>query len=161
VQLSIRPAVAGDGDTVLALAVDTAMFAPDEAGGLRAAFNDAVRPGGELEGWAVADVEGGVVGAVHWGPEPFGDRVWNLWFIAVAPDRHGSGVGTALVGHVETHLRALGPDHARVLLVETSSTDRYDDARHFYLARGFVEEARIREFYGEGDDRVTFWKRTA
>lgn len=51
-----------------------------------------------------------------------------------------------------------GGSRARVLLVETSSTEQYHRARAFYLARGFDEEARVRDFYGPGDDRVVFWK---
>ncbi|MGL5852025.1 MAG: hypothetical protein ACRCZD_14705 [Phycicoccus sp.] len=31
--------------------------------------------------------------------------------------------------------------------------------RRFSLGPGFVEEARVRESYGEGDDKGTFWKR--
>lgn len=44
-----------------------------------------------------------------------------------------------------------------MLLVETSSTEHYDGARGFYRARGFDEEARIRDFYGPGDDKIVFW----
>ena len=45
-----------------------------------------------------------------------------------------------------------------MLIVETSSTAQYIGARRFYQARGFIEEARIRDFYGPGDDKVVFWK---
>jgi ribosomal protein S18 acetylase RimI-like enzyme len=45
-----------------------------------------------------------------------------------------------------------------VLIVETSSVGRYDQARHFYRKHGFVEEARVRDYYGHGDDKVVFWK---
>ena len=43
----------------------------------------------------------------------------------------------------------------------TGRTDGYADARAFYLGRGFVEEATIRDFYGPGDNKVTFWKSLA
>ena len=59
---------------------------------------------------------------------------------------------------VERTLRQLGDEHARVLIVETSSTDPYAQARAFYAKYGFEEEARIREFYGPGDHKVVFWK---
>ena len=54
-----------------------------------------------------------------------------------------------------------GEVEARVLLVETSSTDQYEATRAFYEARGFDREALIREFYGPGDDKVVFWKAMA
>ncbi|MGL5929972.1 MAG: GNAT family N-acetyltransferase [Dermatophilaceae bacterium] len=157
--ISVRPARPTDRDVVLRLALDNRMFAPDELDGLGAAFDDAGADGADEHRWVVAEDGGDMVGAAYWAPEPFADRVWNLYFIATAPDHHGRGAGSALVEHVESTLRALGREQVRVLLVDTSSTDQYDGARRFYTGRGFVEEARIREFYGEGDDKVTFWKR--
>ena len=53
----------------------------------------------------------------------------------------------------------LGEKEARTLIVDTSSLDEYQQARAFYAARGFVEEARVRDFYGPSDHKVTFWKR--
>ncbi|GAC1412447.1 MAG: GNAT family N-acetyltransferase [Mycobacterium sp.] len=109
--------------------------------------------------WVVReDAHGDVVGTAYYAPEPFADRMWNLYFIAVMPDGHRAGTGSALITHVEGDLRRRGEDVARVLIVETSSLDGYDDARAFYRRHGYDEEARIRDFYGPGDDKVVFWK---
>lgn len=99
-----------------------------------------------------------VVAAAYLAPEPFADRWWNLYFLAVKPRLHGTGAGSQLIEHVEDVLRGAGEEAARVLIVETSSTDQYATARAFYRARGFDEEARIRDFYGPGDSKVVFWK---
>ena len=109
--------------------------------------------------WLVAsDERDEVVGGAYYAPEPFADRVWNLYFLAVEPTGHRSGLGGALIGHVEKELREAGPSVARVLIVETSSLHTYAQARSFYAKQGFDEEARIREFYGPGDNKVVFWK---
>ncbi len=108
--------------------------------------------------WIVAAGSGELDGAAYYAPEPFGDRVWNLYFIAVRPDRHRCGTGSALLAHVEQQLRFAGDALARVLIVETSSTADYDPARGFYQRAGFHREAVIREFYGPGDDKLVFWK---
>lgn len=104
------------------------------------------------------DVHGRVVGAAYCAPEPFADRVWNLYFLAVDPLRHRSRVGTTLVTDLERLLSGAGERVARVLLVETSSTDDYEAARRFYGRAGFDREARIREFYGPHDDKIVFWQ---
>ncbi|MCI9887777.1 GNAT family N-acetyltransferase [Micrococcales bacterium 31B] len=135
------------------------MFAADEVGSLLNVFDDVMS--GSLEGhswWVSARPEGNVVAAAYVAPEPFADRVWNLYFIAVEPREHGSGVGTGLIGHIEEGLRKVGEENARVLIVETSSLPHFRTARAFYAARGFDEEARIRDYYGPGDDKVVFWK---
>ena len=49
-------------------------------------------------------------------------------------------------------------DIAKLLLIETSSVDSFELTRAFYRKLGFVEEARVREYYGPGDDKIIFWK---
>ncbi len=170
-QIRIRPVSSEDRDAVRHLALVNGMFRPEEMDGvdeMLSGYLDRSRPD---DRWVVALAEGAdpddahqsgtVVGAAYYASEPFADRVWNLYFLAVDPDGHGRGVGTALTSHVVEQLQAAGGDVARVLLVETSSTDAYQQARAFYAARGFLEEARIRDYYGPGDDKVVFWRRVA
>ena len=47
---------------------------------------------------------------------------------------------------------------ARVVLVETSALDTFARTRKFYRECGYEQEARIREFYAEGEDKVVFRK---
>jgi ribosomal protein S18 acetylase RimI-like enzyme len=76
------------------------------------------------------------------------DGTYNLLLIAV---RHGQGVGAALMAAIEADLAARG---ARVLLVETSGLPVFERTRRFYRHIGYDEEARIREFYAAGEDKV-------
>lgn len=160
-QFRIKPMTSAHRGPVRDLALANGMFGLEEMSG----FDEMMA--GYLDGtltdhqWAVATAPGepiAVLGAGYWAPEPFGDRVWNLYFLAVDPGAHGRGVGSAIVRHLVDSLTAAGEDVARVLIVETSSTGTYQPARRFYVARGFVEEARIRQFYGPGDDKVVFWR---
>lgn len=155
----IRPATLSDSDAIQTLAVDTKMFQPEEASFLGEMLAGALD--GSMEGshWLVYEVDvDGIIGAAYYAPEPFADRVWNLYFISVSPKAQGRGVGGALMRHIEAALTAMGPERARVVIVETSSTAQYARTREFYPKQGYVEEARVREFYGPGDDKVVFWK---
>jgi GNAT superfamily N-acetyltransferase len=158
--LPVRRATSGDVAQIRGLAVDNAMFAPEDLDALDETFT------GYLDGslvehrWIVVEDPAGVIaGAAYYAPEPFADRVWNLYFLAVRPVRHRTGIGHALVSHTERSLRGAGDTVARVLIVETSSTDPYQPARRFYAREGFDQEAVIREFYGPGDNKIVFWKR--
>lgn len=157
--MTIRPANPNDLPAIKTIAVDTQMF--DAEG---ATFVDDVVTGildGTLYDHHIVVSErsdGSVIGAAYFAPEPFSDRMWNLYFIAVHPSQQGNGVGGALLNHVESHLRRAGPDAAQVLIVETSSTDQYARTREFYPKHGYIEEARIRRFYGPDDDKVVYWK---
>jgi ribosomal protein S18 acetylase RimI-like enzyme len=80
---------------------------------------------------------------------------WNLLLIAVHPDRQGRGHGARLTAYVEQLLARRGE---RILLVETSGLPAFARTRAFYAQCGYTEEARIREFYQEGEDKVVFRK---
>ena len=83
------------------------------------------------------------------------DAAWNLLAIGVTPDRQGQGVGAAMLRYLEANLAELS---ARILIVETLGSDAFQRTRNFYLKNGFEEEARIRDFYENGGDKVVFWK---
>ena len=104
--------------------------------------------------WLTWD-EDGPAGVAYCAPEPMTSGTWNLLLIAVHPERHGRGVGTRLTTHVEERLAARGE---RVLLVETSGTDDFERTRGFYRHLGYEEEARIRDYYDAGDDKIVFRK---
>jgi len=99
-----------------------------------------------------------LVGFACFGPTPATDRTYDLYWIAVDRNAQGSGCGTVLLSAVERRLEAL---HARMLVVETSSRSDYTATRSFYLRRGYVEAARVREFYAPEDDRIILTKRLA
>ncbi len=154
----IRPITRDDTPAVMALAEASGLFRPhelEEVGGGLADYFDGDQ---ERTHFWLADDDGGLVSAAYCAPEVMTDGTWNLLFIAVRPDLRGQGRGAALVSHVEQALRERGE---RVLLVETSGTDALALTRTFYLKHGFDEEARIREYYRAGDDKVIYRKALA
>ena len=156
---TIRPASSSDLVRIKEIAVAAGMFSIDEAEFFDEMLSGALDGSLQDHQWLVVETsEGSVIGAAQFAPEPFADRMWNLYFIAVDPAHQGGGVGSDVMSHVEADLSRRGVDEARTLVVETSSTDQYASARTFYANLGYDEEARIREFYGPGDHKVVFWK---
>ena len=157
-QRKIRTATAEDAETLQAIAVAANMFAAEDVGFLGERLRAAGDGDQAQAHWFVLEQDGQVVAGAYVAPEPFADRMWNLYFIAVAPPRQGAGVGAQLMAHVENMLRARGEAVACTLVVETSSTVQYERTRAFYRKLGYDEEARIRRFYGPHDDKIIFWK---
>ena len=106
--------------------------------------------------WLVATAGDAITGFAYCEAERATEGCHNLLAIAVAADRQRAGHGAALLTALEATLAAGG---ARVLIVETSALPGYAGARAFYPRQGFGEEARIRDFYADGDDKIVFWKR--
>lgn len=153
----IRPVRAEDADAVLAIPVEAELFTPEEAPALAAVLRDWLAGAlGEGHTWIVDEEDGVLRSVAYYAPTWGADRVWDLLMIAVRPGAQRGGRGAALVAHVEAALRAAGQ---RILLVETSGLPRFARARAFYRALGFDEEARIRDFYRDGEDKVVFRRR--
>lgn len=104
----------------------------------------------------VAVREDKVVGYVCYGPTPMTEHTFDLYWIASDPVVRGQGVGGALVSAMEGDLRRR---HARLVRVETSATEAYGPTHGFYAAMKYTEEARIRDFYKQGDDLIILTKR--
>ncbi|MCC3442588.1 MAG: GNAT family N-acetyltransferase [Microcoleus sp. PH2017_03_ELD_O_A] len=103
----------------------------------------------------ITDDDGGPVGVAYCELEPMTDRTWNLQLIAILPDRQGQGRGATLLRYMEQTLMARS---GRVLLVETSGLPEFDRVRSFYRKCGYDEEARIRDFYKAGHDKIVYCK---
>ena len=151
----IRPATSDDKAALMALAEETDMFTGDELEGLAGLLSEYFDGKlGEDHVWLVDD-DGGLQGAAYYAPEVMAYGVWNLLFIGIPLAERRRGRGEALLRHVERTLTERGE---RLLLVETSGLEAFEPARRFYRKNGFEEEARIREFYKAGDDKVVFRK---
>lgn len=153
----LRPTTPDDTPTLVALAAGTGVFKPHEIDALQEVLDDyhAVNHtfGHVARTWDDPD---GPSGFVYYAPTAMTDRTWELWWIAVDQRRHGRGIGGRMLAEVERDVRHLG---GRLLLIETSSTPAYVPTRGFYLKHGYVEAARIPDFYADGDDKVIFAKR--
>lgn len=151
----IRTAIPADTDALCALAEATGLFTPDELEAFGQMVSETVNGAADGEHCWIVDDDGGVQSAAYYAPEPWGAGVWNLYFIGVLPEQQGKGRGAALLDHVERGLSEAG---ARLLLVETSGLDTFVRTRAFYAKNGYDEEARIRDFYADGDDKIVFRK---
>jgi ribosomal protein S18 acetylase RimI-like enzyme len=112
--------------------------------------------GGSDHRWLVALDQDSALGFAYAEPERMTDGTFNLLAIAVQPDAQGKGLGKALVSSMMQRLRH---DGGRLLLVETSSLDEFASTRAFYESQSFTLEARIRDFYREGEDKIVYWAR--
>lgn len=151
----IRYAKPADREAMLELALATGLFKSDEISQLSSTleaydYPDAV----DDETWLVDD-ERGVKGLAYLAPERMTQGTWNLYLIAVHPDHQKSGRGASILRRVE---RLLIERDQRVLLVETMGIAEFDFVRSFYQKMGFVQEARIRDFYDRGQDKIVYWK---
>jgi ribosomal protein S18 acetylase RimI-like enzyme len=154
---TVRAATNSDVPAILRIAEETKLFEGEGLAGLGDMIGEYFHDRPEGHSWVVLDVaDTGVVAAAYCAPEPFTSGVLNLYFLGVSPTSQGVGAGGILTKHVEEVARTRGE---RVLIVETSGVHSFEPTREFYRRQGFTQEARIRDYYADGDDKITFWKR--
>lgn len=148
----IRPAKMEDIPHLKKIADATELFPPD----LLEPMIEGYLSGSKPDLWTVYQKEEVPVSFAFCEPERMTEGTWNLLAIGVLPHLQGAGIGSQMIGDLE---EALSLRAARILLVETMGTSEFELTRRFYQKLGFTEEARIREFYQEGADKVIFWKK--
>lgn len=148
---TIRPVRADDLPALKQVIDGTGLFPSDMLDRMIGGFLN----GQDLDQFWLTVDDGGPVAIAYYTPERMTEGTWNLLLIAVHPARQGRGIGAKLQGHVERHLAARGE---RILLVETSGLPEFERMRSFYRKLDYTEEARIRDFYRQGEDKIVFRK---
>lgn len=151
----IRLTIPSDTNALLALAEATGLFEANQIEELSQMLNQHFSSETDSQDLWFTDDDNEPIGVAYVAPERMTEGTWNLYLIAIHPDRQRQGRGVALIRHVEQMLAERGE---RMLLVETSGLEDFEYVRAFYRKIGYDEEARIREFYKAGDDKIIFRK---
>jgi ribosomal protein S18 acetylase RimI-like enzyme len=106
--------------------------------------------------WFTYLIDNNPVAIGYCAPEKFTNGTYNLYAIGVKKELQGKGIGHKMMGFIETLLR---DNENRVLIVETSGSGHYKLTRQFYHKLGYRQEAIIKDFWNEGEDKVIFWKK--
>jgi ribosomal protein S18 acetylase RimI-like enzyme len=104
----------------------------------------------------VADVGTQLAGYICYGQTPCTVGTWDIYWVAVAGDKRGQGIGAALTKKAEEDIRKA---QGRLILIETSSSPIYENTRRFYRDQGYEFVARIPDFYAPDDDLIIMQKR--
>lgn len=130
-------------------------FEAEETNALREMLDEYFHSPDDGEHCWVVDDDGGLVSVAYYAPERMTQGTWNLYLIAVRPEQQGKGRGSAMLRYVEDDLKKRD---SRLLIVETSALEDFEPAQAFYRKNGFEKEARIRNFYEAGNDKIIFCK---
>ena len=151
----IRPITPDDRTALIALAEASIPFQPHEIEVINQMLSDYFASPTDSQDFWLTDDDNGLVGVAYVAPERMTEGTWNLYLIAVHPDYQRQGRGAALLAQVEQILTERGE---RLLLVETSGIESFEYVRTFYRKSGYDQEARIRDFYSAGVDKIVFRK---
>ena len=154
---NIRPMTAGDKPAVVSILRNTPEFLPSEiviAEELINAFLEDPATSGYYI--CVSDIDGEIVGYICYGNTPLTEATWDIYWIAVAHQKQGYGIGHLLMKYAEEDIKEM---HGRLIMVETSSKPEYNKTRQFYCNLNYNKVCQITDYYATGDDLVLYAKR--
>jgi GNAT superfamily N-acetyltransferase len=113
---------------------------------------------GESTGYffVFAEVDGITAAYSCFGPITMSQTCFDLYWIATHNDFRGKGIGRQLLEETYKHARKMG---CKIIIAETSGLEHYAPTRAFYISNKFELEARLKDFYAEGDDKLFYTKR--
>jgi ribosomal protein S18 acetylase RimI-like enzyme len=150
---ALRPLSAADRRRIEEITRAVRVFRDDEVPVALEVFDGAVAGSPDYIALG-ATLDERLVGWICWGPTPCTLGTYDLYWMAVDPAVHGSGIGAALLREMEGRLAG----SARLIVVETAGRPDYRPTRAFYEARGYRKAAIIPDFYAPGDDQVVYVK---
>ncbi|MHB8770249.1 MAG: GNAT family N-acetyltransferase [Syntrophales bacterium] len=151
-----RDLISGDREAVGRLVRATGFFSAEEAAIAQELVDEGMAKG-EASGYSFlfAEEEGSLLGYTCFGPIAGSVHSFDLYWIAVAPDAQGRGLGKNLMAESERIMAASG---ARRVYADTSARPQYEPTRAFYRSCGYTQEALLVDFYGQGDGKAIFVK---
>jgi aminoglycoside 6'-N-acetyltransferase I len=154
--IEIRCLQPADKEPLHRILVETGVFTePEVAVALELLDHALGHPGQHDYVIRVAASEGVVKGYYCTGHRPMTDGTFDLYWIAVDPQAHAGGIGSALLAHAEEQVRS---EHGRLLIAETSSKPSYAATHRFYERNRYQVLARLKDFYRVGDDLIVYGK---
>ncbi len=150
--MKVRPTVQGDIPALQDVLNSTELFPSEMLPDMVSGF---LSGGDSSDIWLTCEKDGTALGFCYAIPQDMADGAWNMLAIAVLQTEQGRGCGSAIARQLEADLKARGQ---RILIAETSGMESFAQTRDFYRKNGYVEEARIRDFWADGDDKIVFWK---
>lgn len=96
---------------------------------------------------------GSLVSFICFGPTPMTKNTFDLYWIGTHPQLRGKGLAVKLIDHMK---KTMITAQAKLIRVETSSKELYANTQAFYDRLNFIEAARIKDFYNDNDDLITY-----
>lgn len=145
-----------DGAAIRDLVAGTGFFTAEEIAIAQELCDERVERG-TASGYDFVLLEEGtrLLGYACFGRTPGTESTWDLYWIAVARDAQGSGLGAAILQRAEAMMVKAG---ARRVFAETSTRETYAPTRSFYERHRYTRSATHPDYYRDGDGMALYRK---
>ena len=151
----IREATDQDLEGIVRLVIHEEMFAPDQADMVTEVLGGKIFDEDVIFMVATSTIFNDVFGFIFAEPRATADRVWEIVMLVVHSDHAHQGIETELLRSIETELIDIDQ---RLIIIDASSNSEFDQIRALYESEGYECEGRVRDYWEDGDDLLTYRK---
>ncbi|MDD4141649.1 MAG: N-acetyltransferase [Bacteroidales bacterium] len=94
-----------------------------------------------------------VVGYICYARVPCTVSTYEFYWLCVDRTCQGHGIGRHLIDEALNEIAAL---KGLKVVLQTAGREQYKPTQMFYKACGFIEEARLKDYFAKGDDCLIF-----
>ncbi|MBU0552039.1 GNAT family N-acetyltransferase [Myxococcota bacterium] len=103
--------------------------------------------------WGIHSDDNQLCSFICYGPTPMTKGTFDMYWIGTSDHFQGKGLARRLMDHMKLEL---SQKNGRLIRIETSSKDTYQQTRIFYQRMGMKEGLCIKNFYDIGDDLIVY-----
>ena len=157
--LRVVPSTPEDRAGIYEILVTSGIFNRSDAECVDQMFTEALtRPGDDNYHFLSCWEGDQMAGFACCGREALTHGTWDLFWLCVSSQARRRGAGRVLLDEAQ---QLAATEHARQMVIYTSSTERYTPARALYESAGFTRAAMVPDYYAESDDLFIYTKRLA
>lgn len=148
---------AEDLTDVYSITQSSGFFSDDEVMMADEVAKEALAKGEAVSGYSFVfcAIGGKKIGYSCYGPIPCTDERYRIYWIAVDDCMRGKGYGAMLLRETEKLIARKG---GKRIYLETSTREQYQPTRDFYRKCGYIAEAKLDNYFYDGDGMVMYVK---
>lgn len=129
--------------------------APDEIDVAAELVETALKDGNNPENYVVifAEAEGKEVGYTCFARVPCTQSTFEIYWLGMHNNSRGKGYGKEFMQEIIRSIKEYG---GTKIVLQTAGREQYLPTQKFYVACGFKEEARLKDYYAADDDCLIF-----
>ena len=156
---SVMPSTLDDRQGICDILLNSGIFNQSDAECVDQMFGEAYSKASEDNYQFISCWEGDqLAGFACFGRESLTQGTWDLFWVCVSSTARRKGAGRALFAEVQQRATR---EHVRLIVIYTSSTDKYAPARRLYESMGYTRTAVVADYYAENDDLFIYTQRLA
>lgn len=147
-----------DYEDVYELLEETGFFYEKEINHCLNMMEETIEYGNENEDyrWIIVESHNKLVGLACFSKHTISENSWELHWIAVQHNMKNKNIGSTMINDLENVAKT---NKAGSMWIQSSGRKKYKPTINFFISKGYKQVASLKNFYGNDDPKLFFYKK--